>query len=77
MKQTEKTIGKSFDRKVIHTRTSRLLSLSRIIPKNWQYVRITPIILRDEAVFIRIDKLIGDKLNAQTRTDDKRREPHT
>jgi len=67
-----KSTGKHYDRKVIHTRTSRLLSVSKVIPQYWQYVRITPLQSPDLAIYLKIEKLLEDEHNAQTSANNKR-----
>lgn len=47
-----------YDRKVIYTGSSRLLSLTKLIPKEWIYVRITPVNIEDDYICVVIHKLM-------------------
>lgn len=71
--QQEKTDNnfKHYDRKIIHTRVSRLLTITKIIPEHWLYVRLIPLLCDDETVIIRIDKLLEANKFAQTKKADK------
>jgi hypothetical protein len=51
----------SFDRKVQDTGYTRTLSIGKIIPKDWAYVRLTPIQIEKQWIILRIDKLLGDE----------------
>lgn len=66
-----------FDRKVRREGYSRTLSLGKIIPKNWRYVRITPIEKTQNAITLRIDKLLGNEINAHPKTPNKTNKPNT
>lgn len=50
-----------FDRKVQDTGYTRVLSLGKIIPKDWTYVRVTPLKKDKTTILLRIDKLLGDE----------------
>jgi len=66
-----------YDRKVIHTGYTRSLSMGRIIPEGWQYVRLRIIGKSDICRVVEITKLLGVNNNAQTTTTDKTSEQHT
>jgi len=50
-----------FDRKVQETGYTSTLSMGKIIPKDWTYVRITPLHKNKTTITIRIDKLLGEE----------------
>lgn len=60
-----------FDRKVQLSGSSRLLSLSKVIPEGWTYVRIHYISRRGNIVKIQIEKLLGENNIAQTTSPNK------
>lgn len=62
---------KHYDRKVIHTPTARMLALSRIIPKDWGYVRIWEAEKSDKVITIMIEKLMSVKELAPAESIDK------
>jgi len=48
-----------FDRKVRKEGHTRSLSLSKVIPEDWGYVRIRILKQKDDSVEIRITKMLG------------------
>jgi len=50
-----------FDRKVRREGHARVLSLSKVIPEDWLYVRITPLNRTENTVELLIEKLYGEK----------------
>ena len=63
-----------FDRKVLHYGYSRTLSMGKIIPKGWLYVRLTIIAQDKNTLTVNIEKLMGDSkhaLNTKTNTTDR------
>lgn len=52
---------KFFDRKLQDTGYTKVLSMGKIIPQDWKYVRITPLSKNETSIVIRIDKLLGDE----------------
>jgi len=54
-----------YDRKVGHYGQSRTLSLTKIIPKDWQYVRITPLKADETTFVIEVKKLLGANNNGK------------
>ena len=55
-----------YDRKVVKTGYTIALSMGKIIPKRWTYVRITKLEETEHSITIRIDKLLGANNNAHT-----------
>ena len=53
---------KIYDRKVYRTGFSRTLSISKLLPKNWVYVRCTILNKTDKVVTVQIEPL-GSYLN--------------
>lgn len=53
------TKRKFYDRKVQDTGYTCVLSMGKIIPKGWTYVRMTKLHETDTSITIRIDKLLG------------------
>lgn len=53
-----------FDRKVQNTGYTRTLSIGKIIPKEWKYVRLTVIEKTNTYVVVKIDKLLGENTYA-------------
>jgi len=60
-----------FDRKVRQEGGSRVLSLSKLIPKDWTYVRIR--LIRQTADYIQLDveKLLGGERDEQKNNNSK------
>jgi len=54
-----------FDRKVIHYGASRTISLSKVIPKDWSYVRISIVEKNPISATITITKLMVSESHAQ------------
>ena len=54
-----------FDRKVIHYGSSRTISLSKVIPKDWGYVRINIVEKTPNQATITITKLTVSESHAQ------------
>ena len=71
------TVHRSYDRKVIHSRTGRTLSLTKIIPKDWLYVRIQVNYRQSDLVSLNIMKLMGVEEAAQITSTNKTNKPHT
>jgi len=61
-----------FDRKVQNTGYTRTLSMGKIIPKDWKYVRLTVLDSQPSYVIVRIDKLLGEVNYARVTAADKR-----
>ena len=57
---------KFFDRKVLHYGYSRTLSMGKVIPKEWQYVRMKVVKTSPESITVEITKLLGGESTAQT-----------
>lgn len=45
------------------------------MPKDWRYVRIYPQRMDDDNIFLRVQKLLGEEINAQAKTVDKANKP--
>ena len=67
----------SYDRKVRHVGYTSYVALGKVIPNNWEYVRLTPLNRTPNSVEVLIEKLLGRPNNAQTTTADKTSKPHT
>lgn len=65
-----------FDRKVIHYGASRTISLSKVIPEDWAYVRVCAIDKNPNSVTIIITKLMVSESHAQDTQTDKGDRPH-
>jgi len=86
-KRTTKTVVRQFkkpkkqrtfyDRKVIHSNTTRALCLGKIIPKPWQYVRIEVLNMNEDSRTVKITKLLGDEENAQSTKTNKKHKQNT
>lgn len=61
-KSGEKT-PQFYDRRVRHEGATRSLSLGKVIPKHWIYVRITILEQNPEYIKLGILKLAGDEQN--------------
>lgn len=48
-----------FDRKVRTEGDTRVISLGKVIPKSWTYVRVRVVCKTDSTIGIVIDKLLG------------------
>jgi len=46
-----------FDRKVQRTSTTRILSMGKVLPKDWEYVRLIPEYMDASTIMLRIEKL--------------------
>ena len=55
-----------FDRKVIETGHSRVITVTKVIPKSWTYVRITHKAHLKDEILLSIVKLVGRDGDAQT-----------
>lgn len=62
---------KSFDRKVVPLGNTRVLSLGKVIPKEWIYVRITPLNRTAKSIELLVELLLTREQNAQTKANDK------
>ena len=60
-----------FDRKVLHYGQSRAVSLGKVIPKEWTYVRIKIIDKDPATVTIAITRLMVSESHAQTPNPNK------
>ena len=61
----------SYDRKVRHVGYTSYVALGKVIPNDWQYVRLTPLNRSPNSVELLIEKLFGAKNNAQTTNTNK------
>jgi len=66
-----------FDRKVRHEGFSRTLSLGKIIPKNWLYVRIRKISEAHHKITVELTCLLEGIPNTQNTQTNKRRKQNT
>ena len=66
-----------YDRKVIHTKTTRMLSMGKIIPKDWQYVRIHLRYSDPMKRHLIIVKLMGAENYTQTKKYNTEYKPNT
>jgi len=66
-----------YDRKVQKTGSTRLLSLGKVIPVGWRYVRIRKLREDINILYISIEKLYEEKNNAQTNTTHKNNKQNT
>lgn len=62
---------KSYDRKVRVQGHTLVISLGKIIPDDWRYVRLTPLRKSDTHIELLIEKLLGAEDNAQVETANK------
>lgn len=53
-----------YDRKVLRYGYSATVSMGRIIPKTWQYVRVRIIEQTDKHITVEFEKLLGDEMIA-------------
>lgn len=60
-----------FDRKVLHYGYSRTLSMGKIIPREWEYVRIRIKAETPRVLEISIERLRGAKDDARVTKNDK------
>jgi len=65
-----------FDRKVRHQGYSRSVSLGKVIPKDWQYVRIHIVQISKWAIDLQIQKLLGENKNEQKGNNNRPTENH-
>lgn len=70
-KGTSKT-PKFYDRKVQHHRTGRTLSMSKVIPEDWAYVRIIPIDRGEDYIDLVIRKLMTVEELAQIKASNQK-----
>ena len=61
-----------YDRKVRRTGFSRVVSLSKVLPESWTYIRITPLNVTDISVQLLVEKLMGADDTAQTKKNHSR-----
>jgi len=54
---------KFYDRKVLKYGHTRTLSLGKIIPKDWRYVRLRVTKKTPTQINLRIEKLVGAEIN--------------
>jgi len=54
-----------FDRKVIHWGASRTVSLSKVIPKDWEYIRISIVEKTPNQTTLTFTKLLVSESHAQ------------
>lgn len=55
-----------FDRRIIRAGYSRGINVSKLIPKDWRYVRMEIVIQDTTSVTVKITKLLGEEPLAQT-----------
>lgn len=55
-----------FDRKVLHYGQSRAISLGKVIPKEWQYVRVGIIDKTPNIITVTFTRLLVSESHAQT-----------
>lgn len=60
-----------FDRKVLHYGYSRMVSLGKIIPKDWTYIRVAIEEQDKTKIVISLTKLLGSEPIAQNKKVDK------
>lgn len=60
-----------FDRKVRQQGGGRSLSMGKVIPPTWKYVRIRKVRESDTSVTVRIEKLFEEKQHAQNKKSNK------
>lgn len=56
-----------FDRKVRKQGNTTVISLGKIIPKSWKYVRVELIGRKDDIIIVRFKKLYEEKNNAKNK----------
>ena len=61
-----------YDRKVRIVGFSRVLSLSKVIPEDWGYVRITPLRATEKTIEVLFEKLMGVDEAAHSEKNHKR-----
>ena len=66
-----------FDRKVRKVGYSRVLSMTKVVPEDWAYVRIIMMNRTSDAVEVLLEKLMGVEELAQIEASDKEGEQHT
>jgi len=66
-----------YDRKIVRTGYTIAVSMGKIIPKNWEYVRITKMTEDEHSITIRIDKLLGENNDAHTTQTNKANQQNT
>jgi len=70
--QTSKNEGESppyfLDRKIITDGGSRVLRFSKFIPPNWEYVRIHYEGKKDNFIYLKLEKLLGENNHTHTAT---------
>lgn len=76
MKRTRQFSGASkprtfFDRKVRPQGGGCSISVTKLIPKTWRYVRLRKVRETDTSVTVRIEKLLGEKQHAPNKKADK------
>jgi len=60
-----------YDRKVRKVGFTLSISLGKVIPKGWTYIRITPIKREGNVITITLEKLVGENNHAQTAKNNK------
>ncbi len=63
-----------FDRGVRPQGYTRVVSMGKIIPKGWTYVRITPIKREGNIITVTFERLLGENNHAQTSKDNQKRQ---
>uniref|UniRef100_A0A6H1ZXN1 Uncharacterized protein n=1 Tax=viral metagenome TaxID=1070528 RepID=A0A6H1ZXN1_9ZZZZ len=66
-----------YDRKVLRYGYSAMISMGHLIPKNWDYARVTPLKQTDTILEVRIERLRVVKNNAPDTKVGEKREPNT
>jgi hypothetical protein len=67
----------TFNRKVFKHGHGRSLSVTKLLPTTWEYVKITVVRADQNEVVLKIKKLYGVNNNAQNTTTSARRKQNT
>jgi len=59
----------TYDRKVRPAGFTRYVAMGKVIPEDWQYVRLTLLNRTPTSIEILIERLLGRKNHAQTKTN--------
>jgi len=68
---------KHYDRKVLRYGYSAMISMGRLIPKNWAWARVTPLEQSEKVLVIRIERLRMVKNNTPNKETGEKREQNT
>lgn len=66
-----------FDRKILQYGESRCVALTKVIPKNWEYARITLHGSGPNSIVIQLERLVRAKPNASTTPTNKNNRKNT